>query len=299
EHRQSGSAGRVGGDELMIVLPDTGSEGAAYLSERLREELVSNPFAISEDNSITLRLSIGAASFPQDATTMAELVEVADDNLYISKQRGGNIITTSRAQREASDEHDGWVAMATALLGAVGSRDHHTRRHSEQVVTHALTLGRALGLPDDSLQTLRLAALVHDVGNIGVPTDVFRKRGALDDQENEAVRKHVDVSTAIIADMPRLRAVLEAVKAHHERPDGLGYPNGLLGDDIPQLAKILAVADTYAALTADRPYRKSMDGEEARAELLRAAGTELDPELVQKFLHTLAAQRAEAATTLK
>jgi diguanylate cyclase (GGDEF)-like protein len=285
--RQSDIAGRVGGDELMLVLPETDGEGALQLADRLRQMLAARPFTTPRGLSIPLRLSLGVATYPTDGASLVNLVEVADANLYLSKQRGGNAITGCGYPSGVEEDGDGLLGVAGKLLDVVGARDHYTRRHSEQVVAHALALGEAIGLPEDSLLTLRLAAMVHDVGKIGVPTRILRRPGPLDKTEEHAARLHVDLGASIVRDMPRIEEVLLAVEAHHERIDGLGCPAGVPGNDIPLLAKILAIADAYAAMTVDRPYRKGMGREEAQAELLRVAGTQLDPSLVRQFIGTL------------
>jgi diguanylate cyclase (GGDEF)-like protein len=291
--RQSDAAGRVGGDEFMLILPDTDGEGAAEVSDRLRHMLAGAPFQSPTGQLIPLRLSLGVATYPTDAELPARLVEVADANLYISKQRGGNAVTGCESSRETPDDGGGMLGMAGRLLDVVGARDHYTRRHSERVVTYSLALGDAIGMSDDSKHTLRLAAMLHDVGKIGVPARILRKPGALDPREAELVRRHVDIGESMIRDMPRLEAVLRAVRSHHEWYDGKGYPDGIRGDDIPLLAKILAIADAYAAMTVDKPYRRGMPGPEAEKELLRVAGTQLDPGLVREFIRTCAQGNTE------
>ncbi len=292
--RQSDLAGRVGGDEMMLVLPDTDRGGALRLAERLRERLSSKPFMADKGLAIPIRLSFGVATYPTDANSLAHLVGVADASLYASKQRGGDTITEAGAKEELPVQDRGLRAVASRLMDVVGARDHYTRRHSDRVVVYALDLGQALGLPEESLETLRLAAMLHDVGKIGVGARLLRKPAPLTGDEEIAVRRHVDIGETIIRDLPRVAELLEAVHAHHERHDGKGYPAGLAGEDIPLLARILAVADAYSAMVVDRPYRRKLTGEQAKAELLRVAGTQLDPELVQRFVEGLTERPAEA-----
>jgi diguanylate cyclase (GGDEF)-like protein len=288
--RHADLAGRVGGDELLLVLPNTSSEGAMQLSERLRVALAARPYQTSGGQSIPVYLSLGVATMPEDAKSVAQLMEMADSNLYASKQRGGNTTTGSTTQREESPEDHGVLGIAGRLLDAVGVRDHYTRRHSEHVVRNALALGEALGLPEESLQTLQTAAMLHDVGKIGVSQELLRRPGSLSEAEEDQVRGHVLLGAHLIMDIPRLAEVAEAVAAHHERYDGTGYPERITGDETPLLGRILAVADAYSAMTLDRPYRKSMSREQAREELLKAAGTQLDPGLVQAFIGMLDAR---------
>ena len=293
--RHSDLAGRVGGDEILVVLPSTGTEGALQFSERLLETLHSSPCVTEQGMSIPVRVSLGVATFPGDAQSPAQLVEIADANLYAAKQQGGDTVTsTPRSEGELPDAH-GILGVAGKLLAVVGARDHYTRRHSEQVTLYALSLGESLGLSEESLNTLHVAAMLHDVGKIGVSGHLLRRPSTLTAAEQDMVRRHVDMSATVINDMPRLARVAEAVQAHHEHHDGGGYPGEVAGDDIPLLGRILAVADAYSAMTLDRPYRKSLTREQARAELLRAAGTQFDPQLVRRFLQVIDAQEAEPA----
>ncbi len=285
--RHTDLAGRVGGDEMMLVLPDTDRAGAMQLAQRLREVLSAEPFMAGKEQAIPLRLSLGVATYPSDADTLAHLVGAADASLYASKQRGGDTITEAGAKQEPPTEGVGLDGVASRLMDVVGARDHYTRRHSDQVAAHAVCLGEAFGLSEESLETLRLAAMLHDVGKIGVRTRVLRKPASLTKDEEISVRRHIDIGEKIIRDLPRVAEVIEAVHAHHERYDGRGYPVGLAGEDIPVMARILAVADAYSAMTVDRPYRKKLTGEQAREELLKVAGTQLDPALVERFVKNL------------
>jgi diguanylate cyclase (GGDEF)-like protein len=288
--RHADLAGRVGGDELLLVLPNTGGEGAMQLSERLRVALAARPYLNPGGQSIPVYLSLGVATMPADAMSVGGLIEVADSNLYASKQCGGNTTTGRGSKNGETVEDHGVLGIAGRLLDAVGARDHYTRRHSEHVVRNALGLGEALGLPAESLRTLQMAAMLHDVGKIGVSSELLRRPGSLTPAEEEQVRKHVLLGSHLIMDIPRLAEVAATVSAHHERYDGTGYPEQTTGEDTPLLGRILAVADAYSAMTLDRPYRKSMTRMQAREELLKAAGTQLDPELVREFIRVLDAR---------
>ena len=287
--RHTDLAGRVGGDEMMLVLPDTDRQGAIQMAERLREALSAKPFIAGKDRGIPLRLSLGVATYPSDADTLTGLVGVADANLYASKQRGGDTITEACAEEEPVIEAPSFRGIAGMLMDVVGARDHYTRRHSDRVTAHAMNLGENLGLAEESLETLKLAAMLHDVGKLGLGPRMLRKPGPLTAAEERSVRLHIDIGETIISDLPRVAQVLEAVHAHHERYDGTGYPSGLLGEDIPLLARILAIADAYAAMTVDRPYRAKLTAEQAKAELTKVAGSQLDPDLVSRFVESLEA----------
>jgi HD-GYP domain-containing protein (c-di-GMP phosphodiesterase class II) len=149
------------------------------------------------------------------------------------------------------------------LVTTVDNKDHCTRRHSDDVCERAVALAAAMGLSHETQRVLRIAGLLHDVDKIGVPDSVLRNPGSL--YENE----------------------FEAAATHYERHDGKGYPDGLSGDDIPLLGRILAVADAYSAMTSDRPYRKALSVDDAIAKLRRVAGKQLDPQLVQQFIQVV------------
>ena len=286
--RHADLAGRVGGDELLVVLPNTGHEGAIQLSERLKEQLDATPFVTEDGAEIQVRLSFGVASFPENAQSLAQLVETADANLYVSKQQGGNTVTGGPGSGDGGhlDPQD-ILGVAGKLLDVVGARDHYTRRHSEMVTLYAISLGEVMGLSEESLDTLHIAAMLHDIGKIGVSAELLRRPASLTAAEQDMVHRHVDLGVSVIKDMPRLAQVAEAVNAHHEHVDGSGYPSETAGDDIPLLGRILAVADAYSAMTLDRPYRKGLSREQARAEMMKVAGTQLDPELVQRFFRLI------------
>ncbi len=172
-----------------------------------------------------------------------------------------------------------------ALVAAVEARDPYTRGHSDRVTAYALSIGHQLGMPEARLEILELAGLLHDVGKIGVPEAVLNKPARLQTTEFDVIHRHPVQGADIVRNIrhPLTADVTRAVLHHHERWDGQGYPQGLSGTDIPLEARILAVADTFDALTSDRPYRKGMTGEEADRILATLAGTQLDPEVAAAF----------------
>jgi putative nucleotidyltransferase with HDIG domain len=183
----------------------------------------------------------------------------------------------------------------TALAEAVDRRDPYTGGHVRRVVAYSLLLGDELDLPAAELETLRLGATLHDIGKIGVPDHILRKPAALDDEEAAIMRRHTVDGAEIVARIASLRPVLPIVRNHHERVDGRGYPDGLSGDDLPRLARIVAVADTYDAITTTRPYRAGLPPERAAEEIRRDAGVRLCPEVVGAFERLYAGGRFELA----
>ncbi len=167
-----------------------------------------------------------------------------------------------------------------ALAAALDARDPYTAGHSERVSVLSVAIGRVLRIPDDQIEVLRLGALLHDIGKIGISDDVLRKLGPLTDADFEAIQTHPVVGARILRTIPFLLPHVDIVELHHERPDGLGYPKGLRGDDIPLLARIVHVADAYDAITSARAYRQARSGREALRELWRCAGTEYHADIV-------------------
>jgi len=285
--RPSDTVARYGGDEFIALLPDTDAETAVLLAESVRKALRDNPFAVDDHRSVPLKMSYGIAVFPHDGTTPAELLAAADTNLYRSKGRGGDYITASGGDSGRHPVGAGSFSVLDGLVTMVDNKDHYTRRHSEDVTEYALALASRLDLSVETERSLRVAALLHDVGKLGVPDHILRKPAALSDAEFEVIKNHVTLGELVIQGIPNQEEVIEAVSSHHERIDGKGYPRGLKGTEIPLLGRILAVTDAYSAMTTDRPYRKGLSPEKARAELRHVAGTQLDPHIVEVFLTVL------------
>jgi diguanylate cyclase (GGDEF)-like protein len=286
--RATDDVGRYGGDEFMVVLPETDTQGAVELAERLLRLLHDNPFVGREGLEVPILASCGVATYPDDAVLLHELIGAADSHLYRSKEEGGDRITSNRAGERGEAAPQGNFSVLEGLVTAVDRKDRYTRHHSEDVTEWALAIAGDMGLSEESRRTLRIAGLLHDVGKIGVPDSILRKPGRLTEAEFEVVKQHALLSELIIKEVPNLMEVMAAVGSHHERFDGLGYPRNLKGTDIPLFGRILAVADAYSAMTTDRPYRKAMSHEEARTELERVAGTQLDPGIVEVFLRLTA-----------
>ncbi|MCL5025813.1 MAG: diguanylate cyclase, partial [Chloroflexi bacterium] len=285
--RVSDVLGRYGGDEFVAILPETGTDGAIALAERIQSSLAQQPYAAPDGTVVPVHMSFGIATYPQDARQSHDLIGLADRNLYDSKQRGGDTITAGDCSGREDVAMVGTFGVLDGLVTAVDHKDHYTRRHSEHVTEYAVEIARKLGLPEESQHTLQVAGLLHDVGKIGVPDRILRKPARLLDEEFSIVKQHALLGEMIIKEVPNLTEVLAAVGSHHERVDGQGYPRGLKGGEIPLLGRILAVADAYSAMTTDRPYRQAMSPEQAKAELRRVADTQLDASIVDIFLSLL------------
>ena len=187
---------------------------------------------------------------------------------------------------------EGNMAFAMSLVRALDARDSHTAGHSAAVAVYARDIAKAKGLPESEIAKVQLAALLHDIGKIGVPTEVLNKDGELEDHEWEAIRAHPEIGAQIAGEAPVFAEISRFIRHHHERPDGRGYPEQLVGDRIPLASAIIGVADAYNAMTSCRPYRTAMAPEEAMVELRRGAGSQFDAHLVEVFLTVLEAQDA-------
>lgn len=173
---------------------------------------------------------------------------------------------------------------ARCLLKALDFKDNYTYGHSMRVAFYSLELGKELGLSQKELYNLELAALFHDVGKIGVPDAVLLKPSRLDDQEFLEMKAHPEKSGDILDEFEELKDVARYARHHHERYDGRGYPDSLKGEDIPLFSRIILIADTFDAMTSSRPYRKGLPYDVAFGELMEFAGSQFDPNLVEKFI---------------
>ena len=290
--RRIDTAARIGGEEFAVIAPDTDQHAAYILAERMRREVrdtfTSEPFPLT--------ISLGIATFPRHGATAESLIGGADEALYAAKKLGRDrtvvynpeladtLLAATGSPAPRSERHSNTVL---ALAEVIDIRDSGTAAHSETVGRYAGAIARELGLPADLVERVRFGGIVHDVGKIGIPDSVLRKPGWLTDEDWKEMRRHPEIGARILRGA-NLDDIGEWVLAHHERPDGRGYPHGLSGPDIPLEARILAVADAYEAMTSDRVYRPALTPDVAREELQRCAGTQFDARVVDAFVGLLA-----------
>jgi diguanylate cyclase (GGDEF)-like protein/putative nucleotidyltransferase with HDIG domain len=284
-NRSSDFVGRFGGDEFLMILPATYRAGAATVADHMRLALGSQPFMAPNGSPIPLRMNFGAASFPEDGHDAASLIAIADANLYESKRWGGDTVTLRREPVGGDTIDVSGFGTLDALVSAVDNKDHYTRKHCAHVAEQVAAMVKSLGLSRDRQEKYRVAALLHDVGKIGLPDRILRKPGSLTPEEEEAVRQHSLQGSLLISQYLPDDDLREAVLSHHERWDGTGYPAGLSGRNIPYAGRILAVADAYSAMITDRPYRAGLAIKDALAEITKGSGRQFDPEVVQVFLN--------------
>jgi diguanylate cyclase (GGDEF)-like protein/PAS domain S-box-containing protein len=278
------SIGRFGGDEFALLFPGNSDITAESIEERLRAALKGIFYRLDEHKTaIPVTISLGCAIYPDCGMDSHDVLRKADERLRWSKSGGNVELFAQRVRADAGTRVTGF-SMLDALVTAVDNKDRYTRRHSEDVMEYTLMIYKQLGLDEDAQQTAAVAALLHDVGKIGVPDAILRKPGMLTDHEFEAVRQHPQMGAVIVGAVAGLEDTLDAVRHHHEQWDGKGYPLGLIGEETPLIARIMAVADAFSAMTTDRPYRKALDRSEALLIIAAGAGRQWDPACVDAFL---------------
>ena len=208
----------------------------------------------------------------------------SDEDLRRMEQFAGVLAPAIENARLYAVQRRQFLDTVTAIAEAIEKRDPYTGGHVRRVVAYSVLLGTEMGLDPAELEELYLAATLHDVGKIATPDAVLRKPAPLDEHEAEVMRRHAADGADIVGRIRELRPVLPGVRHHHERLDGQGYPDGLAGDEIARVAKIIAVADTFDAITTSRPYRKALDPARAAAEIRAGAGSQFCPDVVAAFL---------------
>jgi two-component system cell cycle response regulator len=283
---------RAGGEEFAVILPETGETDAFLVSERMRAA-VERAFA---DAPVPITMSFGLATFPGHGTTADALLSSGDQALYAAKELGRNrtVIFSDELTETGGEPSDREVHLDTllALAEAIDLRDSRTADHSRTVGRYAGLVAAQLGLGPGHVRRIEMAGKLHDIGKVGLPDSILRKPGPLTEEEWAEMRRHPEIGADILGS-GHFEDIRTWILAHHECPDGTGYPNGLSGAEIPLESLILAVADAYEAMTADRIYRSARGVEEARAELRRCAGSQFDQRVVGAFLVALAREDRE------
>src|SRR4051812_18849828 len=284
--RGSDSFARVGGEEFALLLPDTAQLDALMVAERLRRAVASAP--ILPDRTVTV--SAGIASWPDDGLLLEELEGKADGALYWAKRNGKNLcaVATEVVVPEPGDSRHGMLQHLHALVATIDSQHLNTRDHSQNVAAYAAAIGERMGLSKERIVLLRRAALFHDIGKVAVRRDVLNKPSRLTDAEFEEIKVHAVVGGAMLHHSG-FEIEADWVRHHHERLDGRGYPDGLPGAEIAIEARIIHVADSFEAMTSDRPYHQGRAVGEAVDELRRCAGTQFEPRVVEALVELLEA----------
>jgi diguanylate cyclase (GGDEF)-like protein len=331
--RQSNVVARYGGDEFIILMPETGAEQAQVLAERLRQWINTDPM-LSEHH---ITGSFGVASFPTHGFSIEDIIRVADAGMYVSKRSGGNRVSAAEEFAEGEEfapqrqqisayiegflqrdnngpEHlEELGSMLVKLCGgeedcnvpllkesievlsrAAESRELRTSGHGDLVARYTNIIARALHLPPEETSDLVYAARVHDVGKIFVPERILNKPGPLTDDEFFLVRMHARVGAEIAAILPNSGMMRQAIEHHHQRFDGTGYPDGAKGEQIPLWARIIALADAYANMLTEQSIAAARTPEQALDELAKMSGTGFDGMLVRLLLRELKSERTSS-----
>jgi diguanylate cyclase (GGDEF)-like protein/putative nucleotidyltransferase with HDIG domain len=289
EKRRIDTVARLGGEEFALILPETGVQPALLLAERLRTA-VKEAFA---DEQVALTVSFGVATFPEHGKSRQDLLGAADDALYAAKELGRDrtviynkeiigVLTPANARNGKRNEQ---LATLLTLAQSLDGRDACTAEHSQTVARYCELIATELGLPQVTVERVRLAGLLHDVGNVAISNILLSKPGPLSSEEWNEIRRHSEIGARILANA-RLGDIGEWILAHHERVDGAGFPFGLTNGSIPLEARIVAVADAFEAMTSERPHRPALSFDEAERELRRNAGTQFDAEVVEAAMRT-------------
>lgn len=298
--------GRYGGDEFIVVLPDTDASGTLDVCSRIKAKLDAKHFEPVPGTRLPIATAFGWAAYPNDGENLMDLLAAADANLYNHKRGGASYLSQSqKAMQEDRDEvkklknraHGGSFGVLDALVTAIDNKDHYTRHHSEEVTYLSLLVARELNYSAEQLEAVRISGLLHDVGKIAVPDQILRHPGKLGRDEWDIMQQHPVFGALIVKDVPHLERVIDGIKYHHEKWDGSGYPEHRVGEDIPEMGRLLAMGDCYSALTTDRPYRKGWEPESALEEIERCSGTHFDPRLCAVFLEVMRRELARGGDT--
>ncbi|MCK5195619.1 MAG: diguanylate cyclase [Desulfobulbaceae bacterium] len=300
--RSADICGRYGGEEFIafVALPIT--EATDYVF-RLHKTIADHTFTENK-NSTRITVSIGVAEYRSEMQSWRELIERADKVLYEAKKSGRNLVRIWSDKNDTYDVVDnnnidslknqflylytaakaGYIESTNALLKAIDAKDHYTLRHSQNVATFAVMLAKALNMKEHEIQLIKNAALLHDIGKIGIDGKFLTKKESLTSDEYEILKRHPQIGVNIIKDISLLSREMPIILHHHERYNGSGYPHGLRRSEIPIGAKILAISDAFDAMTTDREFKQKLTTHESLQEIISQKGRQFDPHFVDVFV---------------
>jgi diguanylate cyclase (GGDEF)-like protein len=276
--------GRYGPDEFLLVAPAERVLTLEPTLDGLRAALADVSLQYATTERLPVTISAGLCTYPEHGASVTELLAAVAGVLQDARASGGDAIRVAGPDREGEAPIASGFDILRGLVLAVDTKDRYTKRHSEDVARYASFLAGELGLAPELIRTIETAGMLHDVGKIGIPDEILRKPGRLTEAEFAAVKQHVALGDLMVRDLPDIELVRAGIRHHHERWDGDGYLDRLAGDDIPLIARILAIGDAFSAMTTTRPYRKALDVRTALRRLEDAAGSQLDERLVRTFI---------------
>src|SRR5665648_1127332 len=267
--REEDIVSRIGGDEFGILLPRTDSQSAQRVCSRISD--TCKGYAL-DGSSICPSISVGHATKNIETETMDNILMAAEESMYKQKLL------------ESKSAHNSIIASIKVIMF---EKSQETEEHAERMVQLSKSIGLAMSLTDDQLNELELLSTLHDIGKMGVDAKILSKSGKLSDEEWVEMRKHPEVGFRIAQATSELIPIADYILCHHERWDGKGYPQGLIGEQIPLLSRIVAIVDSFDAMTNDRTYRVAMTEGEAIAEIKKCAGTQFDPDIAKIFIEKI------------
>lgn len=294
EVKDTGMVFRYGGEEFVVIMCDYSSEETLLKAEKIRKSIAKREELQKYADHFPITISIGVASYPKHALDAGVLTKKADRAMYYSKENGrnqcniyNNNMNLFLKYNNENIKKELLMDSVLALAEAVDAKDDYTGKHSKMVSKYSILLAEKLGITENKKNRLRVGALLHDCGKIGIPDNIIHKSQKLSESEFAIIKEHTLLGYNIIKHITDDEEIINCVRSHHERWDGRGYPDGLQGDAIHLFARIVCIADVYHAMTSDRPYRKALTQEEAIEELIRTKGTQFDPKLVDIFVEII------------
>lgn len=291
--RDDDFAARYGGEEFAIILPETNEEEAIKIANKIREAVEKESFYGEENQpNKVLTISAGVSVFPDRAKDEVQLLKSADDALYRAKFFNKNRVERYKSileelEKDIEDKDMELVSSVKTLISVINAKDRYTYGHSERVVLYSRLMANKLNLSKKDKENLIYGAYMHDIGKINIPKEVLMKKMPLTNEEWEMLKQHPENGVEIIKTIDSLSGAMPIILHHHERYDGKGYPYGLKGEEIPFLARILCIVDSFDAMTSNRPYNKRKTYEEAIEKLKRCSGAQFDPELSNAFIEVI------------
>jgi diguanylate cyclase (GGDEF)-like protein len=304
---------RFGGEEFVIISPRTDRPKGVILAKRLLKIVNTHNFG-NRAHVIKLRLSLGVASYPEDGLVIRglDLINLADRILSKVKEYSGNKVYSSenlevvegglpsgnktgammdllkkKVNRLSQRANQSLIEAVFALAKVIGVKDQYPDTFTRRTMHYALGISKMLKLPKNEIEHIRKAAILHDIGKVGIDEDILLKKSKLTTEEFEMMKEHPQLSADLLRPLHFLRGTIPLILYHHERWDGKGYPHGLKGNQIPIGARIIAIVDAFRSLTSNRPYRKAYSKKGAMKILERESSTKFDPQVTEAFLKIL------------
>ena len=262
---------RIGGDEFAILMPNTNEKEALERFESITNNIIEYNNNVSNE-TLHVNISLGFATKNSEEEDFANIIKIAEDYMY------------KRKLFESKSSHSTILA---SIRTTMNERCEETEQHAERLQLLTRQLGEKLNLTQYELDELALLAALHDIGKVGIDDKILKKPGKLTDDEWIMMKKHPAIGYRIAMSSPELVSIAEYILSHHERWDGKGYPQGLKGNEIPLLSRVLSVVDAYDAMTEDRVYRKALSHEEAVKEIISNAGSQFDPTVALSFVRLI------------